>query len=47
MLHTLNLRLHPNDLTYIAGHAGDKVVIVDEVLWDVFDKFRDTVPSST
>lgn len=44
VLHTLNLRLHPNDLTYIAGHAGDKIVIVDEVLWDVFDKFRETVP---
>ena len=34
VLHTLNLRLHANDLTYIASHAGDKVVIVDEVLWD-------------
>jgi fatty-acyl-CoA synthase len=44
MLHTLNLRLHENDLTYIATHAGDKAVIVDEVLWDLFDKFRQTVP---
>ena len=43
VLHTLNLRLHPNDLTYIAGHAGDRAVIVDEVLWDVFEKFRDSV----
>ena len=43
VLHTLNLRLHPTDLTYIASHAGDKAVIVDEVLWDVFDKFRHTV----
>ena len=24
VLHTLNLRLHPNDLGYIATHAGDK-----------------------
>ena len=45
VLHTLNLRLHPNDLTYIADHAGDKAIIVDEVLWDLFEKFRDTVPS--
>lgn len=45
VLHTLNLRLHPNDLTYIASHAGDKAIIVDEVLWDLFEKFRDTVPS--
>jgi fatty-acyl-CoA synthase len=45
VLHTLNLRLHPTDLTYIASHAGDKVAIVDEVLWDLFEKFRDAVPS--
>ncbi len=45
VLHTLNLRLHPNDLTYIASHAGDKAIIVDEVLWELFEKFRDTVPS--
>ncbi len=43
VLHTLNLRLHPNDLSYIAGHAGDRVAIVDEVLWDLFEKFRDSV----
>jgi fatty-acyl-CoA synthase len=43
VLHTLNLRLHPSDLTYIAGHAGDKIAIVDEVLWELFDKFRSTV----
>ena len=41
VLHTLNLRLHENDLTYIANHAGDKIVIVDEVLWDLFAKFRE------
>jgi fatty-acyl-CoA synthase len=43
VLHTLNLRLHANDLTYIASHAGDKVAIVDEVLWDLFDQFRGSV----
>ena len=31
VLHTLNLRLHPDDLSYIANHAGDRVVIVDAV----------------
>ena len=31
-LHTLNLRLHPNDLGYIAKHGGDKLLIVDESL---------------
>lgn len=44
VLHTLNLRLHPSDLAYIAGHAGDKAVIVDASLWDLFDKFRGEVP---
>jgi len=44
VLHTLNLRLHPTDLTYIASHAGDKVVIVDDTLWPLFEKFKDQVP---
>ncbi|HVU86782.1 MAG TPA: long-chain fatty acid--CoA ligase [Pirellulales bacterium] len=44
VLHTLNLRLHPNDLTYIAGHAGDKIALVDDVLWPLFEKFKDQVP---
>ncbi len=44
VLHTLNLRLHPSDLAYIAGHAGDKAVIVDASLWELFDKFRGEVP---
>jgi len=43
VLHTLNLRLHPDDQTYIVGHAGDKVILVDDVLLPVFEKFRDRV----
>ena len=31
--HTLNLRLHPDEIGYIAGHAGDRVLVVDKVLW--------------
>ena len=30
VLHTLNLRLHPDDLNFIAGHGGDKALILDE-----------------
>lgn len=45
VLHTLNLRLHPNDLAYIARHAEDKIVIVDRSLLPLFAKFRDGVPS--
>ncbi|HEX2914645.1 MAG TPA: long-chain fatty acid--CoA ligase [Chloroflexia bacterium] len=43
VLHTLNLRLSPDDLTYIANHAMDKVVIVDKVLWPLFEKFRNNI----
>jgi fatty-acyl-CoA synthase len=41
VLHTLNLRLHPNDLAYIAGHAGDRAVIVDRALLPLLDQFKD------
>jgi len=39
VLHTLNLRLHPNDLAYIATHAGDRAVIVDKSLVPLLDQF--------
>ena len=32
VLHTLNLRLFPDQLTYIANHAEDEVIIVDSTL---------------
>jgi fatty-acyl-CoA synthase len=41
VLHTLNLRLHPNDLAYIAEHAGDRAVIVDRSLLPLLEQFRD------
>ena len=39
VLHTLNIRLHCDELAYIASHAGDRVCIVDKVLWPAFEKF--------
>ena len=42
--HTLNLRLHPSDLTYIATHAGDRAIIVDDTLLPLFEKFRAGTP---
>jgi fatty-acyl-CoA synthase len=45
VLHTLNLRLHPTELAYIARHAEDQVVIVDRSLLPLFEKFRAEVPS--
>ncbi len=38
VLHTLNLRLHPDDIAYIVNHAGDRVVLVDDVLLPAFEK---------
>src|SRR5204862_5804271 len=32
VVHTLNLRLHPEDIAWIAAHAEDRVLIVDESL---------------
>jgi fatty-acyl-CoA synthase len=45
VVHTLNLRLHPNDLAYIAKHAEDSVVVVDRSLLPLFEKFAAQVPS--
>ena len=44
VLHTLNLRLHPDELTYIAHHAKDRFLIVDDTLLELFDKIRSRVP---
>jgi fatty-acyl-CoA synthase len=40
VLHTLNLRLHPDELAYIVGHAEDRVLIVDQALLPVLERFR-------
>jgi fatty-acyl-CoA synthase len=46
VLHTLNLRLHPDDLAYIANHAEDRFLLVDDVLLPLFAKFTDRVKFS-
>jgi fatty-acyl-CoA synthase len=38
VFHTLNLRLHPTDIARIAKHAGDRFVIVDEVLLPLWEQ---------
>jgi fatty-acyl-CoA synthase len=40
VLHTLNVRLHPDQLAYIASHAEDSVIVVDAGLWPQFNAFR-------
>ncbi len=37
-LHTLNLRLVPDEIAFIANHADDRFVIVDDCLWPLFEK---------
>ena len=45
IVHTLNLRLHPTEIGYIARHAEDTVVLVDRSLLPLFEQFRQNVPS--
>ncbi len=40
VLHTLNLRLAPDEIGYIANHAEDRFVIVDDILLPLFEQFR-------
>jgi fatty-acyl-CoA synthase len=40
VLHTVNIRLSPQDLTYIINHAEDKVLIVDASLWHLLEPIR-------
>jgi acyl-CoA synthetase (AMP-forming)/AMP-acid ligase II len=40
VLHTLNLRLSPEDLAYIVGHAGDRAIVVDADLLPLLEKVQ-------
>jgi acyl-CoA synthetase (AMP-forming)/AMP-acid ligase II len=42
VLHTINIRLFPEQLTYIANHAEDQVVFVDDSLVPVLEKVAPT-----
>jgi fatty-acyl-CoA synthase len=43
VLHTLNLRLSPVDLAYIINHAGDRFLIVDDVLLPLLARVKDQI----
>ena len=43
VVHTLNLRLHPDELAFIANHAQDRWLIVDDVLLPIYERFADKV----
>jgi len=46
VLHTLNIRLHPDQVAWIANHAEDKVIFVDDVLMPVFAKIAPQLESA-
>ncbi len=41
VIHTLNPRLHRDELGFIAGDAEDRAIIIDESLLEVFESFRE------
>jgi fatty-acyl-CoA synthase len=43
VVHTLNHRLHGNDLSYIMNHAEDRFVIVDDLLLPLWEEVRERV----
>ena len=45
VLHTLNLRLAADSIAYIARHAEDAIVFVDQNLLPLLEQFRSSVPT--
>ena len=41
VMHTLNLRLSPDEIGFIAAHAEDRFLIVDDVLLPLYRQFAD------
>ena len=40
VIHTLNPRLHPDELSFIAADAEDRLIVIDESLVSAFEAFR-------
>ncbi len=45
VLHTLNLRLFPEQLAYVINHAEDKVILVDASIAGLLARVRDQIPT--
>ncbi len=43
VMHTLNLRLSPDEIAWIANHAQDRFLIVDDILLPLLEQFRSQV----
>src|SRR5512145_2027891 len=44
VMHTLNLRLSPDEISWIANHAQDRFLIVDDVLLPLYEQFKARAP---
>src|SRR5512145_649051 len=44
VMHTLNLRLAPDEIAWIANHAQDRFLVVDDVLLPLYERFKAQVP---
>jgi len=40
VMHTLNLRLAPEEIGWIAGNAQDRFLVIDDVLLPLYEKFK-------
>ncbi len=45
VLHTLNIRLFPEQLTYVINHADDRIIVVDGSLIPLLCKIAGTLPN--
>jgi fatty-acyl-CoA synthase len=45
VLHTLNIRLAPDQLIYIINHAEDRVIFVDASLVPLLERIQDQIPT--
>jgi fatty-acyl-CoA synthase len=45
VLHTLNIRLFPEQLAYVVNHGGDRVILVDGSIAPLFARVRDRCPA--
>ena len=43
VMHTLNLRLAPRDIAYVARHGGARFLIVDDILLPLYAQIKDAV----
>jgi len=44
VMHTLNLRLSPDEIGWIAGDAQDRFLVIDDVLLPLYEKFKHLHP---